>query len=652
MPQSAEQFSGIFICYRRDDSTGHAGRLYDRLTAHFGSEQIFMDMDQIEPGEDFVQVIEEAVGSCQVLLAVMGRNWLTSSDEEGRRLDNPNDFVRLEIAAALARDVRIIPVLLQGARMPRPQDLPEDLLPLARRQAFDLSDQRWRQDVDRLVGTLEKTLAVRQEARLKAEEVARLLREEDERLRTEASARAEAAETARRAREAAEAETRRPEVEEDESSRDDVQPPARSEGVARRPAAEITHPPPDWLLHFWSQLAQKVDLMHYAVRRWLRWFRRRTAALWRGRPRSTAEGLALLRQNVGPVIAVAGVFLVFLFLVISESRRIGQAAQPTAEGQEAQAQPIPDNTPAPQAPGEVVGQPPHAEVRRAPQTVKNSVGMEFVLIPAGEFMMGSTEEETRAVVERFRQYVKNMPASHWDDERPKHRVVLGEPFYLGKYEVTQGQWRAVMGTDIRRQRDKAGRGLEVPGEGDNFPMGYVSWDDAASFIRKLNQLNDGYEYRLPSEAEWEYAARGGTTGEYPGDLDSLAWFADNSGRDRLNTLAVLGEVRRDPLKYDKRLDANGNTAHEVGSKEPNGFGLYDMLGSVSEWCQDWYHPSYEGAPEDGRAWVEGSKKQYRVARGGSWYNNADSCRPAARRKGSVGALFGDRGLRVVAVARR
>src|SRR5437016_4343933 len=149
MQQAADQFSGIFVSYRRDDSAGYAGRLFDRLSAYFvGGDQIFMDVDHIEPGEDFARVIEEAVGSCEILIALMGRSWLTSRDETGRRLDNPNDFVRLEIAAALARGVRVIPVLVQGAQMPRPQDLPEDLLPLSRRNALELSDARWKYDVD------------------------------------------------------------------------------------------------------------------------------------------------------------------------------------------------------------------------------------------------------------------------------------------------------------------------------------------------------------------------------------------------------------------------------------------------------------------------------------------------------------------------
>jgi hypothetical protein len=163
MPQAPNQSPGIFICYRRDDSAGHAGRLYDRLSAQFGDKQIFMDIDHIEPGEDFVKAIEDAVGSCEILIAVIGRSWLTSRDEAGRRLDNPNDFVRLEIAAALARNVRVIPALVQGAQMPRPRDLPEDLLPLARRNAIELSDVRWKHDVGQLIDALVKTLARRVE---------------------------------------------------------------------------------------------------------------------------------------------------------------------------------------------------------------------------------------------------------------------------------------------------------------------------------------------------------------------------------------------------------------------------------------------------------------------------------------------------------
>src|SRR4026208_534969 len=142
MPQTSnQQFSGIFVSYRRDDSSGHAGRLADRLVEHFGRNRIFVDIDTIEPGEDFVTVIENAVGSCEILIAVIGRSWLSASGTG--RLDNPNNFVRLEIATALRRKVRVIPALVQRATMPKPQDLPEDLAKLTRRNAIELSDLRW-----------------------------------------------------------------------------------------------------------------------------------------------------------------------------------------------------------------------------------------------------------------------------------------------------------------------------------------------------------------------------------------------------------------------------------------------------------------------------------------------------------------------------
>jgi hypothetical protein len=137
---------GVFISYRRDDCAGHAGRLYDRLAEHFGEERVFMDIDAIDPGVDFGERIEEAVASCDLFIALIGDDWLDIKDPSGRRrLDDPDDFVRLELAAGLARSgLRVIPVLVEGASMPASGDLPDDLKPLARRNAFELSDARWR----------------------------------------------------------------------------------------------------------------------------------------------------------------------------------------------------------------------------------------------------------------------------------------------------------------------------------------------------------------------------------------------------------------------------------------------------------------------------------------------------------------------------
>jgi len=144
--------SKIFICYRRDDSGGYTGRLHDALSSEFGPDRIFRDLDTIGPGDDFVQAISRGVESCAVFLAVVGRNWLTAADHDGRRrLDSPSDHVRSELKEALDRDVRVIPVLVQGASMPQPADLPDPLKPFADRNAIKLDDDDWSSDVHRLV---------------------------------------------------------------------------------------------------------------------------------------------------------------------------------------------------------------------------------------------------------------------------------------------------------------------------------------------------------------------------------------------------------------------------------------------------------------------------------------------------------------------
>ena len=149
----------IFICYRREDSSGHAGRLYDRLGARFGDE-VFMDIDAIGPGVDFARVIDETIDTIEAVIVVIGQEWLSSADADGsRRLDDPEDLVRQEISVALARDVLVIPVLVQGAVLPKPEDLPPELVGLTRHNAFEVSDARWNYDADRLVRALEEALA-------------------------------------------------------------------------------------------------------------------------------------------------------------------------------------------------------------------------------------------------------------------------------------------------------------------------------------------------------------------------------------------------------------------------------------------------------------------------------------------------------------
>ncbi|MEZ5426360.1 MAG: SUMF1/EgtB/PvdO family nonheme iron enzyme [Pyrinomonadaceae bacterium] len=230
--------------------------------------------------------------------------------------------------------------------------------------------------------------------------------------------------------------------------------------------------------------------------------------------------------------------------------------------------------------------------------LRGNVEMSFVYVPAGDFEMGSDNGDA--------------------DEKPVHKVKISRGFWMQTTEVTQAQWQAVMGTTLRQQRDKAGSGLPLYGEGPDFPMYYVSWDDARQFISKLNAQNDGYTYRLPTEAEWEYAARAGTDGDYAGQLDSLAWYQKNSG----------------------------NRTHEVGTKSSNGWGLSDMHGNVSEWVEDGYDPEYyKRSPEtDPKTAASGSS---RVNRGGSWDIVGGLLRSANRYYDKPAVRFFNLGFRVI-----
>jgi formylglycine-generating enzyme required for sulfatase activity len=248
--------------------------------------------------------------------------------------------------------------------------------------------------------------------------------------------------------------------------------------------------------------------------------------------------------------------------------------------------------------------------------VRTRSGIELVYVPPGEFMMGSENGSA--------------------DEKPVHRVTIREGFYMGKYEVTQTQWQAVMGSNPSHFK------------GDNLPVETVSWDDAQAFIHKLNTINDGFSYRLPSEAEWEYACRAGTTGDYAGDLEAMAWYGNNSGPQRLDAVEIW---LADSNNYFKRLTDNGNQTHPVGQKQVNRFGLYDMHGNVWEWCQDWYHDSYAGGPTDGSAWLNGGEQKYRVLRGGSWASGAYFQRSAVHGWDVPGDRTFYIGFRVVATAR-
>jgi TIR domain len=160
MTMSSQRPHGsIFISYRREDTDAYAGRLYDRLSDTFGEDRVFMDVDSIAFGVDFTRAVKEAVSGCDILLALVGRDWLDTTDNKGRRrVDNPDDWVRIEIETALQRDIRVVPVLVDGAVLPKADDLPSSLRPLVRRQALELSHASFRSEVTRLIAAVDEVL--------------------------------------------------------------------------------------------------------------------------------------------------------------------------------------------------------------------------------------------------------------------------------------------------------------------------------------------------------------------------------------------------------------------------------------------------------------------------------------------------------------
>ena len=275
-------------------------------------------------------------------------------------------------------------------------------------------------------------------------------------------------------------------------------------------------------------------------------------ALRAARPRQAGRENVILLSVLGVFVIICGLIILFGFFVYSFSG-VSQPGDSLAESE-----------------------PLSIEPSIVPENHTNNIGMKFNLIPAGEFLMGSPEDDP----------------DKSSKETPQHRVRITKPYYLGVYEVTQGEYQKVMG-----KNPSEFKGLTRPVE-------QVSWEDATEFCRKLSQMDTRFNYRLPTEAEWEYACRAGTTTRYMcgDDLEpDYGWFKSNSS-------------------YQ---------THPVGETRPNAWGLYDMHGNVFEWCQDWYDSGYYGrSPSDDP--MGSSTGRDRVLRGGSWGLNARVVRSANR----------------------
>ncbi|MBF0226022.1 MAG: formylglycine-generating enzyme family protein [Desulfobacterales bacterium] len=238
-----------------------------------------------------------------------------------------------------------------------------------------------------------------------------------------------------------------------------------------------------------------------------------------------------------------------------------------------------------------------------PEIITNSIGMTFVLIPAGDFIMGSPENEIGR-----------------DEDESQHKVTISKSFYMQTTEVTQGQWKAVM----------EGNPSLFSNCGDDCPVEMVSWEDCQLFISKLNAMENHNLYRLPTEAEWEYSARAGTTTALPN-----------------------GDITVTDCNYDSNLDKigwycynSGSKTHPVAQKQANLWGLYDMHGNVWEWCSDWYdsYPSTVVIDPTGA-----STGPSRVIRGGDWNDDALYCRSAYRGYDSPSPRISSIGTRLVRI---
>ncbi|MDB9391060.1 SUMF1/EgtB/PvdO family nonheme iron enzyme [Microcystis aeruginosa] len=249
----------------------------------------------------------------------------------------------------------------------------------------------------------------------------------------------------------------------------------------------------------------------------------------------------------------------------------------------------------------------------------NGITLEMVAIPGGTFTMGTEDEEIERLVKKF----------NWDgfrSERPQHRVTVSS-FYMGRYPITQAQWRAIAATakiDIDLETNPS-RFI-----GDELPVERVNWYEATEFCKRLSRETKR-EYRLPSEAEWEYACRAGTTTPF--------YFGET----------ITGELANYNAGYTYAGEAKGEYRQQttpVGQFPPNAFGLYDMHGNVWEWCADTWHDNYDGAPRDGSVWIKNGDDNRSPLRGGSWYNNPNYCRSAYRdyynRRDDSNFIFGFR----------
>ncbi len=498
----------IFISYRRQDSKAIAGRIFDRLEAKFGGDAVFMDIENIPPGVDFHEWLNESVAKASVLLALIGRGWVDARDQHGlKRLDNPNDFVRIEIEAALARKITVIPLLIDGAPFPRVEELPPSLQPLTRRNAAFLDAGRdFNVHIARLITAVEPHLKLGKS-------------EPDEGLRPE---------------------------------------PRMQQGSA----AER-----DWER---EQIAaiEDVEIIAAYVEQYSS-----SEPLWAVKARRRLQAVEAFKDC---------------------KEALAQKVRFKAEGRIEIAAPFVTN---PNGRWFLPG----AGKTEWFKDIEN--GPEMVVVPSGTFMMGSPKNEPQ----------------RYDNENPRHQVTIPKLLAIGRCAVTRGQFAAF----VSATGYDAGTGSgswRYPGfaQDDDHPVTCVNWDDAQAYVSWLSRAC-GVSYRLPSEAEWEYACGAGTITPF--------WWGSSITPDQANY-----DCSGAPYKGGGRKGKHQKRTVPAKHFETNPWGLYQVHGNVWEWCEDWWHDSYADKPDDlertGGAWTTGGDKH--VLRGGSWDDNPRFLRAACR----------------------
>jgi formylglycine-generating enzyme required for sulfatase activity len=498
--------SKVFISYRRDDAGHAAGRIHDRLKPEFGADLLFIDVDAIPLGVNFIKVLRDEVARCDVLLALIGPNWLNAADPKtkGRRLGNPSDLVRIEIGEALARGIPVVPVLIDGVPMPDIDLLPDDLKELVNRQAEFVEYRTFDSDVERLIRKLKLT--------------------------------GQPAQTA------------------------PTNPVAASPPVASVEAED------------------RINRLKSAVRR-VHW----------GWIAAAIAGGVLTIHYVGD-----NTFSIPVWWrgssAVTEQIRAEQPASPEAEAKR-RTDAAKVESDRKQAEAEAKHHADEEAAQRDPASIKPGSGQSFrdrladgqpcplcpemVVVPAGEFRMGSPPNEPGR-----------------DKGETQIPVEIAHSFAVGKFAVTFDQWDACVadgGCNGYRPPDRDwGRG--------NRPVINVNWDDARAYAEWLSRKT-GKTYRLLSEAEREYVTRAGTTTAF--------WWGPSITPERANYPGdgTKGEYRAQTMPVD--------------SFEANPWGVFNVHGNVWEWTADCWNDSNIGNPGNGSARTTGDCTQ-RVVRGGSW----------------------------------